>query len=422
MVFLYDSSNTAYVLFHFNSIPPILLLPYHTTMQSSSAAAIDFARLRRQERQKARQQRRRTTTTATTTQEQQHQLPPSLATTTKNENATDTTTTTSTRNDSYPPWYRDALTCQDVQVLQFPQHVLCHNPPSLYYIPQYFKKQEQEQSGDDANDSDYAQALIAWLQGLPENTTHHGGDNNSLTAYRQAHGKWTRLPHAGRRVALFDASLRNSTNNNDDDKDDDKAAGFPPPLAGLVEVLHETVWKSVIQHHHKDNNKDKEECIRINHILINEYTATQGILSHTDGPAYYPCTITLSLASDAVLEFTTSSSSAAAHQQQRRCDQVWLAAQSLVVFTDAWYRDYQHAIPESQRTTSLGPRPPANDGPPSHCTTPTDMSSAAAAASSAATTTTTSSSSTYCWNGTPGQTVTRGPVRYSLTFRCKKPV
>ncbi|GAA6015511.1 hypothetical protein JCM10207_008619 [Rhodosporidiobolus poonsookiae] len=38
-----------------------------------------------------------------------------------------------------------------------------------------------------------------------------------------------------------------------------------------------------------------------NHCLVNEYLPGQGILPHTDGPAYLPCTTTLSLGSHTVL-------------------------------------------------------------------------------------------------------------------------
>ncbi|GJN20667.1 hypothetical protein PR202_gb08068 [Eleusine coracana subsp. coracana] len=42
----------------------------------------------------------------------------------------------------------------------------------------------------------------------------------------------------------------------------------------------------------------------INHVLINEYHPDQGIMSHQDGPAYYPVVAILSLASPVVIDFT----------------------------------------------------------------------------------------------------------------------
>ncbi|KAF9288736.1 Alpha-ketoglutarate-dependent dioxygenase alkB 6 [Mortierella alpina] len=40
-----------------------------------------------------------------------------------------------------------------------------------------------------------------------------------------------------------------------------------------------------------------------NHCLVNEYLAGQGIMPHTDGPAYLPTVATVSLSSHCVLEF-----------------------------------------------------------------------------------------------------------------------
>ena len=40
-----------------------------------------------------------------------------------------------------------------------------------------------------------------------------------------------------------------------------------------------------------------------NHVLVNEYKPGDGIMPHTDGPAYYPIVSTLSLGSDSVLQF-----------------------------------------------------------------------------------------------------------------------
>ncbi|KAH8915031.1 hypothetical protein BT69DRAFT_1289339 [Atractiella rhizophila] len=42
----------------------------------------------------------------------------------------------------------------------------------------------------------------------------------------------------------------------------------------------------------------------MNSCLVNEYLPSQGILPHTDGPAYHPLVLTLSLAGPATLHFT----------------------------------------------------------------------------------------------------------------------
>lgn len=40
-----------------------------------------------------------------------------------------------------------------------------------------------------------------------------------------------------------------------------------------------------------------------NHVLVNEYNAGQGIMPHTDGPAFHPLIATLSLGSHTLLDF-----------------------------------------------------------------------------------------------------------------------
>ncbi|KAK0399873.1 hypothetical protein QR680_003253 [Steinernema hermaphroditum] len=42
---------------------------------------------------------------------------------------------------------------------------------------------------------------------------------------------------------------------------------------------------------------------RPNHVLLNEYESGQGIMPHTDGPAYFPLISTISLGSHTLLEF-----------------------------------------------------------------------------------------------------------------------
>ncbi|XVF40885.1 hypothetical protein PTKIN_Ptkin01aG0152700 [Pterospermum kingtungense] len=45
----------------------------------------------------------------------------------------------------------------------------------------------------------------------------------------------------------------------------------------------------------------------INHVLINEYLPSQGIMPHQDGPAYHPVVAILSLGSPVVMDFTPHS-------------------------------------------------------------------------------------------------------------------
>ncbi|GAA5866052.1 hypothetical protein JCM3774_000006 [Rhodotorula dairenensis] len=104
-----------------------------------------------------------------------------------------------------------------------------------------------------------------------------------------------------------------------------------------------------------------------NHCLVNEYLPSQGIMPHTDGPAYLACTSTLSLGSHTVLclrskpshlatppssdndpaATTTTSVSeearAASVAQVQKVD-VLLPARSLVVLTGELYSDWLHGI------------------------------------------------------------------------------
>jgi alkylated DNA repair protein alkB homolog 6 len=81
------------------------------------------------------------------------------------------------------------------------------------------------------------------------------------------------------------------------------------------------------------------------HVLINEYSAGQGIMPHTDGPRYVPMTATLSLESDAVMNFALKASAAdIGVKDLSPVQRVILHRRSLVVFADAAYSEYTHSI------------------------------------------------------------------------------
>ena len=323
-------------------------VPCDTTME-----AIDFQHLRRVERQKARQ----------------------LKAKSKQEGAVNEKEASfqTAQHDAieydyyYPPWdTKAAATSTSITPLDLSRHVLTTNPPSLYYIPQFVT-------------SEYSQALMAWLQALPaaqdhpnKNNNHNNNNNKSSSsssssnnhsnnnpqqqAYQAALGRWTTLKYAKRRVALFDSRYN----------------ALPPPLSALVDVLQTQVWDCL------SGNQNRHT---INHILVNEYTAQQGIMAHTDGPAYEPCTLTLSIGSEAVLQFDPEENNSTNNKTtSATARHVWLDADSLVVFTDDLYTRYRHSIAQDVPTQWL---------------------------------------TETCWNGTVGQCVQRAPYRYSLTFRCK---
>ncbi|GAA5992985.1 hypothetical protein JCM10908_000784 [Rhodotorula pacifica] len=99
-----------------------------------------------------------------------------------------------------------------------------------------------------------------------------------------------------------------------------------------------------------------------NHCLVNEYLPGQGIMPHTDGPAYLPCTSTLSLGSHTILHLRSkpahlSSPSSSFTSTTEEGDQartasiaqvqkidLFLPARSLVVLTSELYCDWLHGI------------------------------------------------------------------------------
>jgi alkylated DNA repair protein alkB family protein 6 len=206
------------------------------------------------------------------------------------------------------------------------------------------------------DDADFTERLLLWLEQLPENTAT---TTSTEEEERSANGKWTRLLHARRRVALFDSRI----------------APFPEPLQQLVRALvHSNVFS------------DAETP---NHILINEYSFDQGIMPHTDGPAYMDRTATISLGGSVILHFTPIQRD---HhhfhhkphlKHHRPCSVVLDGNGSLIVFEAAAYSQYQHSI-----------REPTNHADVEYV-------------------------EDHCLNAAPGTAVRRSH-RYSITIRRKK--
>jgi alkylated DNA repair protein alkB homolog 6 len=90
-----------------------------------------------------------------------------------------------------------------------------------------------------------------------------------------------------------------------------------------------------------------------NHVLVNEYEPSQGIMPHTDGPAYHPITATVSLGGHTVLEIYRKTEAG-----EREVDPTWRVLQeprSLLVTTDDMYRDTLHGISEVKMDDNLNP-------------------------------------------------------------------
>ena len=141
--------------------------------------------------------------------------------------------------------------------------------------------------------------LVQWLHGLPESS------NNEL-------GKWNSMKYAKRRVCMFEDTL-------------------PLPLSQLAHLL---VDVGVFDTQNIPN-----------HVLVNEYCNSQGIMPHTDGPLYYPKTATISIGNEVLLYFKRRLST---HQigmvENPVVLQVLLENGSLVVFSDDAYAEYCHGI------------------------------------------------------------------------------
>lgn len=88
-----------------------------------------------------------------------------------------------------------------------------------------------------------------------------------------------------------------------------------------------------------------------NHCLVNEYRPGEGIMPHTDGPAYWPVTATISLKSHVVLNIYEKN-----EHGERQAEPTWRILQepgSLLVTTSDMYRDTLHGIAEVEVDENL---------------------------------------------------------------------
>lgn len=98
---------------------------------------------------------------------------------------------------------------------------------------------------------------------------------------------------------------------------------------------------------------------RPNHVLVNEYARGQGILPHTDGPAYFPRTTTLSLGTPAVMRLAPRGPPGTPFAPTA---EVVLQPRSLVVFGGEAYAGFLHAISEDPEEV-VGASAPVANGP-----------------------------------------------------------
>lgn len=88
----------------------------------------------------------------------------------------------------------------------------------------------------------------------------------------------------------------------------------------------------------------------VNHVLVNEYLPSQGILHHTDGPSYDPFVAIVSLLAPSVMTFRKRlSSSQIGVEEQEEVFCVLLQPRSVLIFSDEAYTHHLHGIDESSR-------------------------------------------------------------------------
>lgn len=296
--------------------------------------AIDFRKLLREEKKKIKKSREQRT---------QDQTKEDEATTTSKATTTALVDETRASVQPLPPWSlrlgEDDDASNDLSLGDLKP--ICLDPPLLRYQSKFL-------------DIEYRNALLQWLQALPHleydpKQTHPGIG-------------WTTLPYAQRRVAVFSHSMDGSSVS---------SSTLPEALHPLVQAVTPLFPPNLPP----------------NHLLINWYysntTTTgsddaphqKGIMPHTDGPAYYNLTCTISMGSNVILNFTpmstttttttttTTSTTATLNSNKDTSKnnvayplQVLLSGQgSLVVFSHDLYSTHLHSIDDSSKES------PSND-------------------------------------------------------------
>ena len=165
--------------------------------------------------------------------------------------------------------------------------------------------------------------VMKFLSSIPEYTQHSSSreviaKNEREEKSIQHNGKWTRLHHAKRKVALFDGTI----------------CSLPLILQRLANTL---VDIGAFPSTHPPN-----------HVLINEYQPGEGIMPHTDGPAYDSRTATISLGgSDVIFKLWPRKKPSSNDDDMHIAQEVILHGHgSLVLFTDDAYMNHCHEISE----------------------------------------------------------------------------
>eukprot|EP00928_Gymnodinium_smaydae_P099654 TRINITY_DN9570_c0_g4_i1.p1 TRINITY_DN9570_c0_g4~~TRINITY_DN9570_c0_g4_i1.p1 ORF type:complete len:309 (+),score=64.89 TRINITY_DN9570_c0_g4_i1:151-1077(+) len=89
-----------------------------------------------------------------------------------------------------------------------------------------------------------------------------------------------------------------------------------------------------------------------NHVLVNHYRPGEGIMPHTDGPAYHPVAVILSLGSAAVFDFWRDHADAAGRGPPALS--LLLPPRSLLIFSDEAYGGHLHGIADRRFDALMG--------------------------------------------------------------------
>ncbi len=198
---------------------------------------------------------------------------------------------TETKPSTQEPQHDTSVKANDFTINSQPINLSNHKIgeiSSIYYIPHYIPMPKQTE-------------ILGLVDSLPEND-------------------WVQLPHAKRRLQKLggDVSDQGLTN-----------------IVPLPEFMRKLADKLVI-----DKMIDKIP----NHVLLNDYGSSSGIMPHTDGPLYYPRVCVLSLGSGCILKFFTN------YQEYKNGNQacaLYCEQGSLYIFTETAYNDYLHAIDDT---------------------------------------------------------------------------
>lgn len=262
------------------------------------ASAIDFNALFREERKRVREQQ----------QKRKESSPPQPPQPPQAKQAHGSRDTCNTTDNSSAEW---KLTITPNAFV--PSDSAVASPiESIYYLQNWLT-------------SEYGMKLKTWLLSLPEHNT-----SNDEKAAAISNPCWTKLRHARRRVALFDGRR-----NGDGTAGSGNANSLPPPLSNIATALVEAGIFA--------------EETPPNHVLVNDYRPSEGIMPHTDGPSYLDRTATISIGGAVILKFRrrlTTEEIGGKQQYPRRLDLLLSGEGSLVVFTGEAYTHYLHSIDE----------------------------------------------------------------------------